>query len=118
MNTFCFFDKDSGVVKRWTQCPESELIYNLGENEDYLTVDGPRHGLWKVVDGQLQEVVPEPTPLAVADQRRAAYPGVGDQLDAIWKTLAKVDQSLLPQEAVTIMQQIAAVKEQYPKPTV
>ncbi|KIA80355.1 hypothetical protein QR66_10815 [Chromobacterium piscinae] len=45
--------------------------------------------------------------------RRAAYPEVGEQLDALWKALAAVP---LPPEAEAMRQRIQAIKQQYPKP--
>jgi hypothetical protein len=45
--------------------------------------------------------------LAIQQQRAAAYPSIGDQLDAIWKGGPAFDQ---------MQQQVLAVKTQYPKP--
>lgn len=110
-----FYDKDTGIVKRYVGCPDAEIIYNLGQNEDYLTVDGPRPGTWKVENGALVEVPVVPPTLPYTFQRAAAYPPIGDQLDALWKGLAAVDASLLPQETLAMMQQVAAVKDAIPK---
>lgn len=43
-----------------------------------------------------------------AKRRKEAYPPIGDQLDALWKGGA---------EAEKMKQRIAAVKNQYPKPS-
>lgn len=49
-------------------------------------------------------------------QRRDAYPAIGDQLDAIWKGVASLGLTPTP-EIQQVLQQIQAVKAQYPKPT-
>ena len=50
--------------------------------------------------------------------RRAEYPPVGDQLDAVFKlaTFLAETGTLLPAEVHTWVQQIQAVKDRYPKP--
>lgn len=45
--------------------------------------------------------------LAYRDLRRAAYPSIGDQLDAIWKG---------GEDAEAMLAIVQAVKAQYPKP--
>ena len=47
------------------------------------------------------------TKLSYADQRRAAYPTIGDQLDALYHA------GVFPAD---MAEQIRAVKQQYPKP--
>jgi len=50
------------------------------------------------------------------ERRRHEYPGIEDQLDAIWKaldTLHSNGQNL--DEAQTILNQIKAIKTKYPK---
>lgn len=51
-------------------------------------------------------------------QRAAAYPPIGDQLDAIWKALdALSDQALnWPQETADMLAAIKAVKRENPLP--
>jgi hypothetical protein len=105
-------DRDTGVVKRWVTCPDNEIIYNLGTNEDYISVDALRHGNWKVVDGKLAEHQlerPEPTYDA---QRRNAYPAISEQLDALWHAM---DSGALPKVAA-FYDPIKEVKDNYPKP--
>lgn len=45
--------------------------------------------------------------LAYRDKRRAEYPPIGDQLDALWKG---------GQAATDMLAQVMAVKAKYPKP--
>lgn len=48
-------------------------------------------------------------------QKRASeYPRIEDQLDALWKALAK-DPSLLVPEAKTMLNRVMEVKAKYPK---
>lgn len=47
-----------------------------------------------------------------AERRRAEYPNIGDQLDALWKALDGKD---LPPEAAEIVKRIKAIKDKYPK---
>jgi len=46
--------------------------------------------------------------------RRAAYPKIYDQLDAMWKALAPSRESL-PAETIVMLDEILAVKAKYPK---
>lgn len=47
--------------------------------------------------------------------RAAAYPSVGDQLDAIWKILGAIPlQSQFPEEACAVMLRVQAVKKENP----
>ena len=49
------------------------------------------------------------------DSRRAdEYPPIQDQLDAIWKALAKLQT--LPPDTQSMLNEIQAVKDKYPKP--
>lgn len=47
------------------------------------------------------------------EARRAAYPDIGDQLDAIWKALAV--QQGLPSDTQAMLTQVYEVKRRYPK---
>ena len=51
------------------------------------------------------------------ERRRAEYPALGDQLDAIWKELnyRRMNGENLIQEADNILNQILAVKARHPK---
>ena len=52
------------------------------------------------------------------DDRRAEYPPIGDQLDAIWKALERInaDGVLLPTETLDVLDKIVVVKNKYPEP--
>lgn len=46
------------------------------------------------------------------EARKTEYPGIGDQLDALWKVLRTLS---LPPEAQVIVDEIDRVKRKYPK---
>lgn len=52
----------------------------------------------------------------VRAERSAAYPSIGDQLDAIAKGFAALTPESLPQETRDWLAQLAAVKAAHPKP--
>jgi len=50
-------------------------------------------------------------------QRRAAeYPDIGDQLDALWKTIGKLPAKSVDPATREMLEQIQAIKAAYPKP--
>ncbi|WP_434657776.1 hypothetical protein [Chromobacterium violaceum] len=49
-----------------------------------------------------------------AGRRADAYPEIGEQLDAMWKILARLDVD--DPELADMLQRIDAIKEKYPKP--
>ena len=53
-----------------------------------------------------------------AKYRKAAYPDIGDQLDALWKIIEKlVDDNVdIGDEGYEMLDQIQTVKTTYPKP--
>lgn len=50
-----------------------------------------------------------------ADDRAAAYPSVGEQLDALWKAI-KASGVKLPADAQAVFDKVEAVKTQFPAP--
>jgi hypothetical protein len=53
-----------------------------------------------------------------ATARKAAYPDIGDQLDAIHKLLDAIRRSEpAPAEALAVLDRVQAVKATYPKPS-
>lgn len=108
----CFFDKTTGVAKRFVTCPDNEIVYNLCEGEDYLTVDAaPSAGNWRVENGVLV-LVPEPVvTVPYTAQRAVAYPSIGNQLDALWHAM---NAGLLPM-VPAFFDPIKAVKDAIPK---
>ena len=56
--------------------------------------------------------------IAYKDQRRVAYPPLGDQFDALWKCLQKLkdDGIVLGVDGDDMIDQVNAIKTLYPKP--
>jgi hypothetical protein len=53
-------------------------------------------------------------PVRARDQRRDAYPAVGDQLSALWRAI-EATGVVLPPEAQAVADDIAGVKARFPK---
>ncbi|UXY13872.1 hypothetical protein N8I74_11115 [Chitiniphilus purpureus] len=51
----------------------------------------------------------------VRDYRRMAYPGIGDQLDVIWRQLAALPPALLLPETQQMLDRVTQIKQMYPK---
>ncbi|CAN7308893.1 hypothetical protein LJR296_001469 [Cupriavidus necator] len=111
------FDIASGMVRRTVNCPNTEIIYNIGLGEDYITVQEVPQGPARVVGGQIELIPSPPAEPTYADLRRAAYPPIGDQLDAIWKTFAMLDPAQLDPDTLAMLNLVEAIKSQYPEPS-
>ena len=65
------------------------------------------------IEAKMNEMANEPEQSAYADQRRNAYPEIGDQLDMLWHS---IDQNpKLKSEYFEFYEAIKAVKVKYPK---
>jgi len=73
------------------------------------TIEDPFGDGWSTVDIQKEEIVKPEIPDYYA-KRRDAYPPMGEQLGAIFKGVDSADFQ-------TLLAQIQAVKEMYPKPS-
>jgi hypothetical protein len=62
---------------------------------------------WNYIDGAFVPPYVAPVEIDYKMQRAAAYPPIGDQLDALWKG---------GDAAAEMLAQVQAVKAQYPKP--
>lgn len=53
------------------------------------------------------------------ERRAEDYPNIGDQLDAIWKTLNqwRLEGKELPQDGDDMLNAVLAVKKKHPKPS-
>ncbi len=65
------------------------------------------------IEAKMNEMANEPEQSAYAEQRRNAYPPIGDQLDMLWHTIDK--DILLQKRYFDFYQTIKAVKVKYPK---
>lgn len=76
--------------------------------EEIVSWEGPNAKPGPVEVEQLyQQEVRAMAAVAYQEQRKAEYPSIADQLDAIWKGGADMEQ---------MRQQVLAVKAKYPKP--
>ena len=65
------------------------------------------------IEAKMNEMANEPEQSNYAQQRRNAYPPVGDQLDMLWHTIDK--DILLQKRYFEFYQTIKSVKIKYPK---
>ncbi|MGN5354321.1 hypothetical protein ACQ4P5_20165 [Ralstonia sp. L16] len=110
------YELATGDIRRYVTCPREDYDINVGEGESCIEVGAPTHAHARVVDGRMEEVAAVTLSVSYSQQRRAEYPPIGDQLDAIWKALAQLDSSVLPAESVSVLDQIVAIKARHPKP--
>lgn len=93
---------ESGVVRQRGRCFSEDEIPEV-------------EGLTSEVVSKGDTRAPDPhPPKSYIMERRIAYPGIGDQLDALWKALGPI---LEHPEAQAILERIAQVKKSHPKPT-
>jgi hypothetical protein len=65
------------------------------------------------IEAKMNEMANEPEQSNYAEQRRNAYPPIGDQLDMLWHTIDK--DILLQKRYFDFYQTIKQVKVKYPK---
>ena len=65
------------------------------------------------IEAKMNEMANEPEQSNYAEQRRNAYPPIGDQLDMLWHTIDK--DILLQKRYFDFYQTIKKVKVKYPK---
>ena len=65
------------------------------------------------IEAKMNEMANEPEQSQYAEQRRNAYPPIGDQLDMLWHTIDK--DILLQKRYFDFYQTIKQVKVKYPK---
>jgi hypothetical protein len=65
------------------------------------------------IEAKINEMANEPEQSNYAEQRRNAYPPIGDQLDMLWHTIDK--DILLQKRYFDFYQTIKKVKVKYPK---
>ena len=65
------------------------------------------------IEAKMNEMTNEPEQSQYAEQRRNAYPPIGDQLDMLWHTIDK--DILLQKRYFDFYQTIKKVKVKYPK---
>ena len=88
-------------------------------HDGHLEVEGLTDAEIAAAEAQLDEAAldAEAHTEEIKEKRRAEYPPVGDQLDAIWKQLSlmRMQGEDLVQDADDMLGAILAVKRKYPK---
>jgi len=103
---------DAGVVVSLMRGPRCLFDDALANNPGRVFEGVADVGQILCADGG---VLTSPRAPTYTEQRKAAYPEVGDQLDALWKTLKNLPPNLLTDEAQQMLTAIDAVKTQIPK---
>ena len=75
--------------------------------------DNPNNISKADIEAKMNEMANEPEQSAYAEQRRNAYPPIGDQLDMLWHTIDK--DITLQGKYFEFYQSILKVKTKYPK---
>ena len=97
--------------------PNAKVIVT-GNNKDINSnviewKDGTTHISKADIEAKMNEMANEPEQSNYAQQRRNAYPEIGDQLDMLWHS---IDQDAeLKQKYFDFYQAIKSVKVKYPK---
>ena len=75
--------------------------------------DNPNNITKADIEAKMNEMANEPEQSAYAEQRRNAYPPIGDQLDMLWHTIDQNPE--LKQKYFDFYEAIKQVKVKYPK---
>lgn len=110
--TSVYYTDADGVVVGAASCTEATLHLNAGPLGTTRHFGVARPYQQRLVDGILTPYSP---PKPYWEQRKEAYPEIGDQLDAIWKVLAALPDEALTSEAQQLLASIQKVKTDIPK---
>ena len=100
-----------------------EAIKKINSDAEFIIKDATIEGIeWHNgttpiskadIEAKMNEMANEPEQSNYAEQRRSAYPEIGDQLDMLWHS---IDQDAeLKQKYFDFYQAIKSVKVKYPK---
>lgn len=99
-----------------------KIVETENQNEFYVEKDGKNLGLFVTKAGKsdipaMVERMENPPAKTISyiEARRAEYPPVGDQLDAIMKWLATEKEITIPAELKSIAMSCMSVKSKHPK---
>ena len=93
--------------------PNAEVSVN-GEDINQITWHNGTTPISKAdIEAKMNEMANEPEQSNYAQQRRNAYPEIGDQLDMLWHSIDKDPQ--LKSKYFDFYEAIKAVKVKYPK---
>jgi|5B_taG_2_1085324.scaffolds.fasta_scaffold356723_1 hypothetical protein len=94
--------------------PNAEVSVNAEDFEQITWHDGNPNNITKAdIEAKMNEMANEPEQSKYAQQRRNAYPEIGDQLDMLWHTMDKDME--LQHKFYDFYQTIKKVKVAYPK---
>lgn len=79
--------------------------------------DGGRYRLVTTIHDKHVRTVWVAVVVPISDLRRAEYPPIGDQLDALWKLIKANADKIDLAEAAPLLEAVQAVKDKYPKPS-
>ena len=94
--------------------PNAQVSVNAEDINQITWHDGNPNNITKAdIEAKMAEMANEPEQSKYAEQRRNAYPEIGDQLDMLWHS---IDQDAeLKQKYFDFYQAIKSVKVKYPK---
>jgi len=94
--------------------PNAQVSVNAEDINQITWHDGNPNNITKAdIEAKMNEVANEPEQSKYAEQRRNAYPEIGDQLDMLWHSIDKDPQ--LKSKYFDFYEAIKAVKVKYPK---
>jgi len=93
--------------------PNAEFTYQDNDIDSIQWLNGTTPISKADIEAKMNEMANEPEQSNYAQQRRNAYPEIGDQLDMLWHTMDKDNE--LQHKFYDFYQTIKKVKVAYPK---
>ena len=93
--------------------PNAEFTYKDNDIDSIQWLNGTTPIPKADIEAKMNEMSNEPEQSKYAEQRRNAYPEIGDQLDMLWHSIDKDPQ--LKSKYFDFYEAIKAVKVKYPK---
>jgi len=94
--------------------PNAQVSVNANDINQITWHDGNPKNITKAdIEAKMNEMANEPEQSAYAEQRRNAYPPIGDQLDMLWHSIDQNPE--LKQKYFNFYEAIKQVKVKYPK---
>tara|TARA_R100001198_G_scaffold87938_1_gene63363 strand:+ start:179 stop:496 length:318 start_codon:yes stop_codon:yes gene_type:complete len=94
--------------------PNAQVTVREEDINQIIWHDGNPNNITKAdIEAKMNEMANEPEQSKYAEQRRNAYPEIGDQLDMLWHTMDKDNE--LQHKFYDFYQTIKKVKVAYPK---
>ena len=93
--------------------PNAKVIVNANDINQITWTDGTTPIPKADIESKMNEMANEPEQSDYVEQRRNAYPPIGDQLDMLWHTIDK--DITLQKRYFEFYQAIQSVKVKYPK---